>query len=111
MTLVNESITAFKFRTQIEDLQPRHRSNITSFSRKVDLFRNPSPLFEQQRKLQQQINTLFSERYDLILRHRKNDTPYIITLDEDRYHAERWSAESKADSEVGEKRKARALLS
>jgi hypothetical protein len=106
MTLVNESFTAFKFRTQIEDLQPRHHSNITSLSRKNDLFRNPSPLFEQQRRLQQQINTLFSERYDLISR--KNDVLCIITLEGDRYHAEQWSAESKA--EVGE-RKARALLS
>lgn len=104
VTLVNESFTAIKFSIQIEDPQPRHRSNIASLSRKIDLFRNPSPLFEQQRKLQQQINALFSERYDLISCYR--DTPYTIMLNEDPY----WY-HAKGKAEVSEKRKARALLS
>jgi hypothetical protein len=76
MPPVDESFTGF--RTQIEDLQ-----------------------FEQQRKLHRQINTLFSERYDLISRLRKDDTQYYAMLNEDWYHAER-------EDEVGEKR---ALLS
>jgi len=47
--------------------------------REVDLSGDPSPLFEQQRKLQRQINTLFSERYDLISRLREDDTQYYPT--------------------------------
>ena len=51
----------------------------------VDLFGNPSLLFDRQRRLQRQINTLFSERYDLISRLRKDDTRYYAMLNEDRY--------------------------
>ena len=41
-------------------------AEMNGMKRKADLFGNPSLLFEQQRKIQRQINTLFSERYDLI---------------------------------------------
>jgi hypothetical protein len=51
----------------------------------VDLFGNPSLLFNQQRKLQRQINMLFSERYDLISRLREDDRRYYAMLNEDRY--------------------------
>ena len=44
---------------------------------KADLFGNPS-LFELQRRLKRQINTLFSERYDLISRLDNGDTRYSM---------------------------------
>jgi hypothetical protein len=52
---------------------------------KGDLFGNPSLLFEKQRKLQRQINALFSERYDLISRLREDDTRYYAMLNEGWY--------------------------
>lgn len=69
----------------------------------VNAFRNQFE-FKQQRMLQQQINALFSKRYDLISRLRKDDTQHCAMLNEDWWNAER-------QAEVGEKRKARALLS
>jgi hypothetical protein len=59
-------------------------AEMNEMKRKVDMFGNPSLLFEQQRKLQRQINTLFSERYDLISRPSKDDTQHYATLNEDR---------------------------
>jgi len=73
--------------------------------RKVDLFGNPLSLFQQQRKLQRQINTLFSEQYDLISRLREDDTQYYAMLNED------WRQRAEREDKVGEKQKARALLS
>ena len=59
--------------------------------------------FKQQHTLQGQINALFSKRYDLISRLREDDTQYYAMLNEG------WGTERQA--EVGEKWKARALLS
>jgi len=68
--------------------------------RKVDLFGNPSLLFELQRKLQRQINTLFSEQYDLISRLREEDSQYYAILNEGWYRAE-WRSASR-EAEVGD---------
>jgi hypothetical protein len=75
---------------------------------KRNLFGKPSLLFELQRKLQRQINTLFSERYDLISRLREDDTQYYAMLNEDWYRGEWWSAEREA--EVGEAEGRRAPI-
>lgn len=85
-------------------------SEMDVMERSVDLFGNPSVLFENQRRLQQQINTLLSNRYELISRHCEDDTSYYAMLNEDgSQRAQRWSAEREA--EVCKKWKARALLS
>ena len=60
-------------------------AEVNMMKRKVDLFGNPSLLFEQQRKLQRQINSLFSERYDLISRLRKDDTQHLAVPNKDLY--------------------------
>jgi hypothetical protein len=67
---------------------------------------NPSLLFPQQRRVQRQINKLFSERYDLISRLRKDDAQYYPMLNEEY----QWRSE-EGEPEVGEKRKARAFSS
>jgi hypothetical protein len=79
---------------------------------KVDLIENPSLLFDRQRELQRQINTLFSERYDLISRLREDDTRYYAMLNdsEDRYQRAEWrSADREVNVPVGGKVTTRAL--
>ena len=102
---------------QVEAYSERYytlEAKIDVMKREVDLFGNPSLLFEQQRKLQQRINTLFSERYDLISRLRKDDTDYYYAMiDQGFLHTHThdagwWSA--TRESEVGEKA-ARSYLS
>ena len=91
---------------QIEAPSERYYSleaKMDVMKREVDLFGNPSLLFEQQRKLQRQMNTLFSERYDLISRLPKDDIDYYAILNKD-YHVEYWS--TKKEFEVGEEPRA-----
>jgi hypothetical protein len=64
--------------------------------------------FGRQRMLQRQINTSFSERYDLISRLHEDDKRYHAKLIEDwSQGVERWNVEREA--EEGGKRKAREL--
>jgi hypothetical protein len=107
-----------KLKTRLDDREAKAidkryyalETEMNGMKRKFDLFGNPSLLFEQQRKLQRHINTLFSERYDLTSRLREDDTQYYAKLNEDWYQpAESWNAEK--ETKVSEKRKARALIS
>lgn len=75
------------------------QAKMNVMKREVDLLGDLSLPFELQRKLQRLINTLFSERYDLISRLREDDTQYYAMLNEDSYRAEWRSAEREAEVE------------
>ncbi|KAF8506005.1 hypothetical protein F5888DRAFT_494561 [Russula emetica] len=75
------------------------QAKMNVMKREVDLLGDLSLPFELQHKLQRLINTLFSERYDLISRLRGDDSQYYAMLNEDRYRAEWWSADREAEVE------------
>jgi hypothetical protein len=87
----------------VEERYYAPEAEMSVMERKVDLFGNPSLLFEQQRKLQRQINTLYSEQYDLISRLRKDDTQYYDNagLSEDWFRPQGWW-DAGREAEVGE---------
>ena len=104
---IDAAVTKLKqpYDPEVEAISERYytlEAEMAVMKRKVVLFGNPSLLFEQQRKLQRQINTLFFERYVSISQLCKDNAEFYAMFNEE------WSTEREA--KVGEKRKAGASL-